>query len=148
TLRVLHVQLGRPLLAAGYVSAAFALSFFLGRLVWMFPARKLGEGAATTTDVVFSLAAALVAGLVLFPVARLFAWRLLAHTRRVAAFGLALSLCLGLALPLQVLLEARSYLGLSRGSAAAVNLDVLERDASVTLESRLQDALSRTGGGA
>jgi arylsulfatase A-like enzyme len=146
-LRVFRVNLGRPALAALYVSAGFALCFVLGRLIWLFPARKMGEGAGSRLDVALSVAAAVVAGLVLFPVARLFAWRLLNHSRRVAAFGLALAVCLGLALPLQVLLEARSYMNLTRGSAAAVNLGVLETDRTATLESRLDDILARGNAG-
>ncbi len=147
TFRLFRLRVSRPTLAALYVAGSFALSFFLARLIWIFPARKMGDGEGSVADVLLSLFAAAVTGLVLFPVARLFAWQLLSHTRRVAAFGLALSLCLGLALPLQVLLEARSYLGLSRGSASAVDLGLLERDNTKTLESRLTEALANADGG-
>lgn len=141
-LKALRVRPSPTVLPALFVAVAGALSFFLGRLLWLFPARKAGEVSGTTAEVAISLGIAILAGLVLFPVARLFAWRLLSPPRRTAAFGLALSLCLGLALPLQVLLEARSYAGLSRGSVSAVDLRLLERDASVMLESRLAEALS------
>lgn len=141
-LQLLRVRLSLPTLAALYVSGALALSFFLARVIAMFPARGVGTGTGSALDVAMSFATALGAGIVVFPLMRPIAWRVLASVRRVALVGLAASLMLAFVLPAQILLEMRSQLTLSRGTARTVSLDILERDLSASLEARLEEALA------
>lgn len=146
-LQVSGFRLSRARLAAVYVSGAFAITFLLGRLLFIFPARGLALAAGTSADVLFSLVGAIAAGLVLFPIVRLFAGRLLGATRRIAVAGVVLGVCLGLVLPVQIFLETRSYLGMSRGNAAAVDLSVLEETAGADLGRSLAEAVSQVGTG-
>lgn len=139
-LRIAGARVRPQALAAAYLAGGVGLSFFLIRLVLMFPPRGLGGGSGSRSEVVISLAAAIGAGLILYPMARLFGWRFLQNTRRVAFAAILLSACLIAALPIQVLIEAQSFLGLSRGTASAVDLGILDRDVTSTLQERFNEA--------
>jgi arylsulfatase A-like enzyme len=140
--RFIRVRPRPESLIAACVAVAIGGSVAIGRLLWLFPARKISATSGSPSDVPLTIATGVIVAIVLFPVLRPVAHGLQRQTAKLGSAAIAMAAVLALALPAQTLFEARSYLGLSRGSAAAVDLGVLESNSGVLLEAGLESALA------
>ncbi|MPZ15879.1 MAG: sulfatase-like hydrolase/transferase [Chloroflexi bacterium] len=148
-LQVARLKTAPRTIAALFVAGTVAIVLVLAGLLWAYRAHAALSNEALPTPLALSiLIVAIGIGVLVYPIARSFAHRLLAHTRRVAVVGITASVALALVLPSQAILEARRHAVETVVSGPAlreVDPGVLEEDLFVDLQASLGGAPARGG---
>jgi arylsulfatase A-like enzyme len=134
--------------AAAYIAGAAAIVVILVGLFWAYKANGADrETGIPAGSVALILLLGLAVGGSLYPLSRGFAAAVLASARWVAVVGIALTLCLGLVFPGQVLVEAMQHRSVDTASQGLQNVDpaVLESNMRTDLELALDDIVARRG---